>query len=84
MKNDWMKAPTGEEKIKAIENEAFWLTDGTRVAYRCPYYPEIWVEGIVGETVTLTGTMNSGFGMNWDAKKHFVNEDGTLKNIKRL
>ena len=84
MKNDWMKAPTGEEKVKRIENEAFWLTDGTEVEYTSPYYPEIWVKGVVGEDVFLKGQMNSGHGMNWDAEKHFVNEDGTLKNIRRI
>jgi hypothetical protein len=63
---------------------ADWLVEGDEVLYTSPYYPEIWVKGILGKDVFLRGINNSGHGMSWIGENHFRNEKGELRNLKPI
>ncbi len=60
------------------------LSKGDRVRYTSPFYPDIWVEGIIGEDVFLDRQMNSGHGMWWEPSKWFFDKNGNLRNIEKL
>jgi hypothetical protein len=59
------------------------LTQGLEYEFLDPYYPEIWIKSTITNLQEFWSTTNSGMGMIWEPKRHFIiPETKGLKNLR--